>query len=243
MDTIRLNKYLSSQGIISRRAADELISKKQVSVNGKIATLGQKINPNFDKIYVNHQKIINQLTNPIYLILHKPKGYITTIKDELGRPSVYSLVPNSPRIYPVGRLDQDTTGLLLFTNNGELTNQLTHPKFLKPKTYQVTHTGQLQARQIQQMEQGIWLKDYKTKPAAIKILTNTRFEITITEGKYHQIRRMCGIVGVNLIHLHRQTFANLNLSNLLPGQWRYLTDSEISLLHKLNYTRYNQVTK
>lgn len=231
MNLVRLNKYLSSQGLASRRAIDELISKKQISVNGQTATMGQKIDPNFDKIYLNHKLISNKSISFVYLMLHKPKGYITTTKDELNRPNVQQLIPQVPRIYPVGRLDQDTTGLLLFTNDGNLTNTLTHPKFFKSKTYQVTHTGSLNPRQLEQLKRGVWLKDYKTKPAEINVLTSTRFEITISEGKYHQIRRMCGIVGVNLIHLHRLTFASLHLGSLQPGSWRYLTASEISLLH------------
>lgn len=239
MSSLRLNKYLTVQGLVSRRTADNLILQKQIRVNGKLAVLGQKVNPESDKIYIKDKLISNQNNTLVYLMLHKPKAYVTTTKDELNRPNVQSLVPASPRIYPIGRLDQDTTGLLLFTNDGNLTNNLTHPKFLKPKTYQVTHTTNLDAYQIRQLEQGVWLRDYKTKPAKVKILTNTRFEITINEGKYHQIRRMCGILGINLIHLHRQSFAEVQLGQLKVGTWRYLTESEISLLRKSSHTSYN----
>ncbi len=239
MSSLRLNKYLTIQGLVSRRGADNLILQKQIKVNGKLATLGQKVDPELDKIYIKNKLVSNQNNTLVYLMLHKPKGYITTTKDELNRPNVQSLVPASPRIYPIGRLDQDTTGLLLFTNDGSLTNNLTHPKFLKPKTYQVTHTTNLETYQIRQLEQGIWLRDYKTKPAKVKILTSTRFEITIGEGKYHQIRRMCGILGINLIHLHRQSFADIQLGQLKVAAWRYLTESEISLLRKSSHTSYN----
>lgn len=228
---LRINKYLSSLGIASRRHVDNLILLKKISINGKIANLGQKIDPINDQIYLNGKKISGSIQKSfIYLLLNKPPGIVTTTKDEQGRPTVLDLVKTPVRVVPVGRLDQYTSGLLLLSNDGELTYRLTHPRFHISKTYLVTFSGVIKTSQIRELQKGVMLADGPTLPAQINNLKGNSFEITITQGKNRQIRRMCQKVGIQLAQLHRLSIGPITLKDLPEGSSRNLSPEEVKKL-------------
>jgi len=229
MVTIRINKYLASQGLASRRQVDELIHQEIITINGNLAKPGDKIDPIIDKIFIDNQEFIPVVQTPIYIMLHKPMDYVTTAFPQKYQKSVFELIDNSIRLFPVGRLDKNTTGLLLFTNDGELTYRLTHPRFEKTKSYTVRHTG-VKVDQLQHIADGVVLDGAFTSPAKIKTQDSSQFEITIHEGRNRQIRRMCEQVGIELVSLHRHEFHGLFLGDLPLGRWRYLTKQEIILL-------------
>lgn len=233
MEQIRLQKYLAEKGIASRRKCEELISQGKVIVNGKVAEIGQKINPEIDEILYNNKIIKNSYEDKIYILLNKPIDVVTTVKDQFGRQSVLDLVKVKQRIVPVGRLDMYTSGALILTNDGDFVYKLTHPKHEITKTYTVTIIGNIVEEELQQLRDGVKIDDYITKPAKVKILkidnekNISRIEITIHEGKNRQIRKMCEAIGKKVIALHRSKIGNLDVKDLKIGQWRYLKDYEV----------------
>lgn len=232
----RLQKVISQAGFASRRRAEELIQTGRVRVNGQVAALGCKVDPECDLIEVDGQPLTSA-SHRIYVLLNKPAGFLCTRYDPQGRPRVVDLVPVDERIYPVGRLDMDTEGLLLLTNDGELTHLLTHPSFGVPKTYQAWVSGVPGQAAIKQLRQGVVLEDGLTAPARVNTLRRAPdgalVEITIHEGRNRQIRRMLEAVGHPVRSLRRTGFGHLTLRGLAAGKWRYLTANEIQELRRL----------
>lgn len=237
---IRIQKFLSSAGIASRRKAEELIKHGRVKVNGKIIeSMGLKIDPENDEIKVDN-KIVKGNQKKIYIMLNKPKGYISSVSDPFNRPTVIDLVDidNKDGLHPVGRLDYDSEGLLILTNDGELTFKLTHPKYEINKTYIVEVKGRPSSQEMHMLSKGIKLEDgLITKPAKVKIKelknNNAVLEFIIHEGKKRQIRRMCKAIGHPVITLKRTKIGNLALKNLNTGKWRFLNEEEIQYLKNI----------
>ena len=239
---MRLNKFLAQAGVSSRRGADLLIQSGRVTVNGiKIEELGILIDEKKDEIRVNGKRVFLP-EKFIYILLNKPRGYLCTVKDSFGRPTVLDLVGKDKKVFPVGRLDLDTEGVLLVTNDGELTYQLTHPKFQVEKTYLVTLKGKINQKTLTEFHKGIKLEDGKIAKGEVKILKippeaglkmekdNSVLELKLKEGRKREIKRMCKAVGFSVTHLVRTRFANLTCKNLKPGAWRYLKEREIDKL-------------
>ncbi len=234
-NTQRLNKYLANLGICSRRNVKNFLKANNVSVNGqRVTEQGFRIDPKKDAILLNGKKIA--LPKYVYFLLNKPKGVVSTTADEYGRKNVISLIPTEKRIYPVGRLDKDTTGLLLLTNDGELTNHLIHPKYHVDKVYRLTIQGHANDVQLKALRNGVLLDDGITSPAKVSVLfiKNGVSEITMTihEGRNRQIRRMCETVGINLLALERISFGPIRLGSLKSASYRVLTEKEINELKK-----------
>ena len=235
---MRLNKFLAQAGIASRRGADKLICEGRVSVNGRqVEDLGLKIDAEKDIVEVDGRRV-KRIESPSYIMLNKPPGIIVSLKDNFGRPTVMDLLPSlKKRVFPVGRLDYNSQGLLLLTNDGQLAYRLTHPRFKIKKVYLVRIRGELEPKKISRLEKGIILDGKKTAPARIKIIKSTSkgvyLSIEIYEGRKREIRKMLEAVGCSVVYLQRIKFGPLNLGNLKKGQWRYLTSREISLLKKL----------
>lgn len=231
----RLNKFLAESGVGSRRECDRLIADGAVKINGKVALLGAIVEDG-DRVTV-HDKRIGDKQKSVYLMLHKPKGYITTVKDDLGRKTVMELVHVNVRLYPVGRLDYDTEGLLILTNDGELANRLTHPRNEIDKTYIARISGILTPTERASLEKGVLVDGVKTAPARVKILKqdqhHTRCEVTIHEGRNHQVKKMFAAVGKEVEFLKRVAIGDLRLGGLKRGDTRYLTESEVEYLKKL----------
>lgn len=235
----RLQKVISMAGIASRREAEKLIVEGKVRVNGKLVTeLGTKVDSKRDKIYINGKPI--NIEKKVYILFNKPKGVVTTVKDPEGRKTVIDFMKNiSERVYPVGRLDYNTEGLLLLTNDGELTNILTHPRHNINKTYEVTVDGIVEEEKLDKLRAGIKLDDGMTAPAVVQVLNydyetqRTKFSIIIHEGRNRQVRRMCEAIGYRVRNLKRTKFAFLTLTGLRRGQYRHLTLEEIELLKNL----------
>ena len=231
--SIRLNKYLANQGVASRRDIKSLLKEQILTVNGVRETEpGTRINPQKDHIKLNGKRIYPPKL--VYYLLNKPMGIISTTADEYGRKNVLSLIPTKERIYPVGRLDKDTTGLILLTNDGELTNQLTHPKYHVYKVYRLSVHGKVNNAQYTALRNGVLLDDGITAPAKVKLVSEAGgksiLEITIHEGKNRQIRRMCETVGLTLESLQRIQFGPIRIENLKLGKFRELTKKEIEML-------------
>lgn len=232
----RLQKYLAQAGVASRRKCEELILDGKVQVNGKIVTeLGSKVDPLNDYVRVNGKPVKKEF--PVYILLNKPIGVVTTASDEKGRKTVLDLIRISQRIFPVGRLDMNTSGLLLLTNDGTLANGLMHPRHEVDKRYRAEVQGNLTDQQITQLEQGIMLDDGITAPAKVRLLkresNKSLFEITIHEGRNRQVRRMCDAVGHPVISLIRVKLAFLTVDGLQTGHWRHLTVEETDRLYKI----------
>lgn len=234
MEEIRLQKYIAECGIASRRKAEELILEGKIRVNGIIITeLGTKINPSKDIVEYNN-KVIEPEQRNVYILLNKPIGYVTTVKDQFNRPSVLDLVKVKERIVPVGRLDFYTSGALILSNDGDFVYKITHPKHEVNKTYNVTVKGIINEDEIEDLRSGVKIDNYITKPAKVKILKTdkdkniSRIQITIHEGKNRQIRKMCEAIGKKVLALHRSKIGNIDVKDLKIGEWRYLTDAEIS---------------
>ncbi len=231
----RLQKVMARAGIASRRRCEEMISSGIVKVNGKVVTeLGTKVDPYRDKIVVAGEPLILN-SRKRYILMYKPRGYITTLSDEKGRKKVTDLLRGVPeRVYPVGRLDYDSEGLLLLTNDGDLTFALTHPRHRVPKTYLARVTGVPETAKLEQMAKGLVLEDGLTAPARVRLLEsregNALLEITIHEGRKRQVRRMCEYIGHPVLRLKRTRFGNLSIENMRPGQYRHLTGEEVKCL-------------
>ena len=224
---MRLNAFLAKAGLASRRGADELIKAGQVTVNGKTGQLNDDVSEK-DVVKVNNQQI--KLRKSRYILLYKPSGYITTLKDPHGRRKVTDLIKIPERIVPAGRLDYDTTGALLLTNDGELANALMHPRFEADKVYEARVEGSITPEILSKLSSGVKLEDGKTAPAKARQLTDDKIELTIHEGRKHQVKRMLAAVGLPVKELHRSRYAGLDLTGLKSGQWRALTPSEIARL-------------
>ncbi|MDD6807860.1 MAG: pseudouridine synthase [Oscillospiraceae bacterium] len=235
-EKVRLQKYMAECGIASRRKSEELISKGKVKVNGRLAKIGDKINPLEDKVTVDGQKIQTE-KNHVYIMLHKPRGFITTMSDEMDRKCVAELVSDvGVRVYPVGRLDKDSEGLLLLTNDGEFANNMTHPSKHVPKLYRVTVRPGITEEQITQLTSGIMIDGKITLPANVRVVTQEPgrvvLEITICEGRNRQIRKMCEELGLEVARLKRIAIGPIKLGMLEQGKWRNLTPEEVRALKR-----------
>lgn len=231
---MRINKYLSESGVCSRRAADKLIEEGVVKINGKIAKTGVDVQPGEDRITVNG-KVINLASQYEYYIMNKPKGYICTVKDDKDRKTVMDLMPPLPtRVFPVGRLDYDTEGLLILTNDGDLTYKLTHPKNEIPKTYVVKTEKPVTEKEIAQLRGGVVIDGVRTKKCNVTLVktfkTGSKLQITITEGRNRQIRKMIEAVGHSVDFLKRIKVGDLTVSGLNRGEVRKLRPEEIDYL-------------
>ncbi|MEA5094360.1 MAG: pseudouridine synthase [Sedimentibacter saalensis] len=234
MEEERLQKYIARCGISSRRKAEDLILNGCVKVNGIVVTeLGTKINPEKDVVLVDNKKI-SETEGFIYIKLYKPEGYVTTVKDQFGRKTVIDLVDITERIYPIGRLDYNTSGLLLLTNDGDLANKLMHPKYHIYKTYIAEVEGRMSDEAVMRLKSGVKIEDYKTAPAIVnivKISSNSSIvQVRIYEGKNRQVRKMLDAVGHPVRTLKRISFGKINLGDLKPGAWVHLNEEEIKFL-------------
>ena len=244
MQEERLQKIISQAGIASRRAAEKMILEGRVRVDGQVVReLGTKVDPAAHTILVDGKKIAGEEQH-VYLLLNKPKGYLSTAKDDRGRRTVLDLLPEvRERVYPVGRLDNNTEGLLLITNDGALMNGLLHPRFEVEKTYHAGVTGKLTEEKLQMLRDGLLLEDGMTAPAKVSLLPEcepgerarglTRAAITIHEGRNRQVRRMFAAVGCDVKSLKRVRFAGLTLKGVARGQPRALTEEEVTSLYRL----------
>lgn len=235
---MRLNKYIAECGVASRRGADKLISEGKVKVNNKTVTaLGTEINEYNDTVMVDERKIA-LVKRDIYIVLNKPKGCVTTVKDDKGRKTVMDYISvKDKRLFPIGRLDYDTEGLVILTNDGDMAQKLTHPSNEIPKTYVAKVEGELKEADVAKLRNGIPLDGTMTHRSKVKILgvenNITRVEITIYEGRNRQVRRMFEYIGANVIFLKRTKIGDLRLGGLGRGMSRYLSDKEIDILKRL----------
>ena len=237
---MRINKYLASCNIASRRKSEEIILSGRVKVNSKVVTeLSYDIDEKNDIVLLD-DKEIKPSENLVYIVLNKPEGYITTVKDQFDRPSVLDLITDiKERIYPVGRLDYETSGLLILTNDGDLTYTLTHPKHSVYKTYMAIVKGIPTENELENFRDGLYIVDYKTAPAKIKVVkTNLEknysiCKIQIHEGKNRQVRKMCRAINHPVLRLKRVSVGNLNIKDVEIGKYRYLTSDEIAYLKSL----------
>ena len=231
---MRLQKFLARAGVASRRASENLMTAGRVAVNGEVVTeLGAKVDPLVDEVAVDGKQVhLNDA--PVTIMLHKPAGVITTMKAQSDRPIVADLVPTGayPGLYPIGRLDADTTGLLLFSTDGELGNALLHPSRHVSKTYLARLAKPLADEAAASLRKGVELDDGPAQPAEVAIVDKSRklVRITVHEGRYHQVKRMFEAVGDPVVSLHRESFGPLRLGKLKPGEWRVLTDDEAAAL-------------
>lgn len=229
----RLQKILSARGVASRRKAEDMILSGQVLVNGKVAALGDSADPDVDRILVAGKELPAE-NKSVYILLNKPRGYVTTLSDEKGRPNAAQLVADCGiRVYPVGRLDMDSEGLLLFTNDGEFANTLMHPKHEVEKTYDVWVKGYVPGAE-RKLAQPIELDGYRISKPLVRLLQQegdkARFHVTIHEGRNRQVRRMCQAAGMEVTRLRRIREGKLHLGKLKSGTWRYLTEEEVASL-------------
>jgi 23S rRNA pseudouridine2605 synthase len=227
---VRLNAYLARAGVASRRAADELIKAGRVLVNGEPGELNTFVGSG-DSVEVDGRPVGKQRL--AHLLLHKPAGVVTTARDPQGRPTVMRTIPPEPRVVPVGRLDADTTGALLLTNDGQLAHRLAHPRYRVDKVYEVEVEGDPSPDTLLRLAGGVELDDGRTAPAQVRKLRRGRIELTIHEGRKHQVKRMCEAVGHPVRRLHRSRYAGLDLENLEPGESRVLTREEVAALRRL----------
>jgi 23S rRNA pseudouridine2605 synthase len=228
---MRLNAFLARAGVASRRKADELIVAGRVTVNGEPGQLNTFVSAD-DVVELDGETVTKQRLS--YVLLHKPEGVVTTASDPGGRPTVVDLVEHDARVVPVGRLDADTTGALLLTNDGPLSHRLAHPRYAVDKVYEVEVEGSPSAEALRQLAEGIELEDGRTAPAEVRLLGPSRIELTLHEGRKHQVKRMCEAVGHPVASLRRSRYATLTLDGLEPGEWRELSDEEVQALRKLS---------
>jgi 23S rRNA pseudouridine2605 synthase len=226
---VRLNAYLARAGVASRRRADELIKASRVTVNGERGQLNTFVQAN-DRVEVDGKPVSAQ--GLAYVLLHKPAGVVTTARDPQGRPTVVDLVAVPERVVPVGRLDADTTGALLLTNDGPLAHRLAHPRYGVEKVYDVDVEGEPDAAALQALAEGVELEDGVTAPATVRCLAPSRLELTLHEGRNRQVKRMLAAVGHPVRRLHRSAYAGLTLTGLGPGDWRPLEAQEVAALRK-----------
>ena len=237
MKEIRLQKYISDAGIMSRRAAEEQIKNGNVSVNGHLAELGMKINPSSDVVTVKGKRIVYEKREYTYIMMNKPRGYLSSTSDDRGRKCVTDLLQGiDARVYPVGRLDLISEGLLLLTDDGELKNRLTHPSTSLSKLYRVKVSGDVSESQYEILTSPLVIDGYEIKPVDISVgerdESGTVLKMTLVEGRYRQIRKMCEAADLTVKRLSRVSIGNLKLNNLPVGKWRYLTADEVEYLYK-----------
>ena len=236
--TERLQKIMSEFGVASRRKCEEMITAGKVRVNGCLITeQGCKVDKEKDIIEVDG-KILKGSDDKLYILLNKPVGYITSVKDQFGRPTVLDLLKGiSTRVFPIGRLDYDTEGLIILTNDGSLTYRITHPKHKIDKIYRALVRGEVNQKDVVSISRGIEIEDYVTAPGKLEIVKyskgNSIIDITIHEGKNRQVRKMCLAMGHDVLRLKRIRIEKIGLGSLKAGEWRYLTDSEIKYLNEL----------
>jgi 23S rRNA pseudouridine2605 synthase len=236
--TIRLQRFLAQAGVASRRHAEELITQGRVKVNGRVVTeLGTKVDPAEDKVVLAGRRV--RVEDLCYLLMNKPRGTVTTLSDPEGRPTVKELLPRNQteRVFPVGRLDFNTEGALLFTNDGDLMHALLHPSHKVAKVYHAKLRGKVPPERIERLRRGVPLPSGRTQPAEAFVLgeteTNTWIELLLTEGRTHQVKEMAEAIGHPVVKLMRVSFAGLTLEGLRPGQTRPLTTAEVEELRKL----------
>ena len=226
MALMRLQKFLSAAGVCSRRKGEVLMAAGRVRVNGQTVTaMGTKIDPARDRVEVDGRRVVDR-SRLLYLALHKPEGVVTSC-EQADTPVVLDLIDLDARIYPVGRLDKDSTGLVLLTNDGRLHHRLLHPSFDHEKEYDVTVDRPLPEGALRRLARGMPLMGTRTRPARVTRTSASRFRIVLQEGKNRQIRRMVRKVGHKVLHLHRIRVASIQLGDLKPGQWRHLTPEEV----------------
>lgn len=236
MASVRLQRVLAQAGIASRRAAEQVIASGRVRVDGRVVTeLGTKVEPRRSRIEVDGQRIVP--ASLVYVVLHKPRGVVSTLRDPQGRPTVHDLLAEAAaRLYPIGRLDFNTSGALLATNDGDFAEGLMHPRRAVPKTYIVKLQGELAEGDARAWRQGVRLEDGMTRPARVKILRyegkKTWIELTLVEGRNRQVRRMGDATGFRVMRLARTSFAGVTTEGLPPGAWRYLTIDELTALKR-----------
>lgn len=238
MAPIRLQKYFTDCGVMSRRAAEEQIRLGKVRVNGIVASVGDTVEPGVDKVELDGKIIIPMTEESVCIMLNKPRGYVTTMSDEKGRKNVSELVCDlGMRVYPIGRLDMDSDGLLLLTNNGALANKLTHPRHEIPKIYRVSVKGIPNAEQLKRLGSEMKIDGYKILPVKVEMISRARtpeessvLQMTLYEGRNRQIRKMCDAVGLKIRRLSRISIGKIALGSLTPGKWRRLTKKEIDYL-------------
>lgn len=243
-NSIRLQKYMSENGIASRRKSEEMIAAGKVKVNGRVASLGDKVDPIRDKIVVSGKRVVRNKTK-MYIMLHKPRGYVTTMSDELGRKCVSELVEDAGvRLFPVGRLDRNSEGLLLMTNDGAFSNLLTHPSRHVAKVYRVTVREQVREEHLTKLTEGIMLDGTKTLPCEVHVIergeNRTVLHVVLYEGRNRQIRRMCEAVGLTVIRLKRTEIAGVRLGMLPQGKWRELNEKEMQHLTNVSVAKRNE---
>ncbi len=233
---MRLNKYLADCGIASRRACDKLIEEGKVKVNGKIAKVGCMVEEDVDRIEVVGKRL-EPKKRDYYIVLHKPKGYVTTSNDEFGRKTVMDLIDIKSRLYPVGRLDYDTEGLLILTNDGYIANKLTHPSHEIDKVYIARVSGELTRSEISQLEKGVMVDGIQTAPAIVQVMSgdehHTRVKITIHDGRNRQVKKMFEAVGREVEFLKRTSVGKIKLGGLSRGTYRFCSQKEIDYLRSL----------
>ena len=227
----RLQKVLARAGLGSRRVCEDVIAAGRVRVNGERAALGRRVDPEADVVEVDGVPI-GVAPGLVYFLLNKPVGVVTTADDPQGRPTVVELVPDDPRVFPVGRLDADTEGLLLLTNDGSLTHRLTHPSFGVDKEYLASVQGQPTRGELRRLREGVELDDGPTAPAQVSLVAPSLVRITIHEGRNRQVRRMCEAIGHPVERLVRHRIGPLTDKKLRPGQWRELTQDEVRALER-----------
>ncbi len=231
---MRLNAYLARAGVASRRGAEDLIREGRVRVNGEVAGLATFVDAG-DRVELDGRALAPE---PLaYVLLHKPAGVVTTARDPHGRPTVVGLVGHERRVVPVGRLDADTTGALLLTNDGALAHRLMHPRYEVDKVYEVEVEGDLSDEALRRLAAGVELGDGRTAPARVRRLGPSRLELTLHEGRKHQVKRMCEGVGHPVRRLHRRAYAGLTLEGLAPGRWRELSRDEVDALRAVATAR------
>ena len=241
-EKIRLQKFLADAGILSRRAAEQEIERGNVRVNGHVATIGSKVDPKVDAIVFQGKRILLSKQKPVYIMMNKPRGYLCAISDDRGRKCVTDLLTGvSERVYPVGRLDLISEGILLLTNDGELTYRLTHPSHEIPKVYRVKVEGMVSEEQLEILSSELDIDGHRIRPADVvvhKIFENdTTLSITICEGRNRQIRKMCEQAGLEVKRLNRISIGQLKLNGLSVGRWRYLEPKEIDYLYKATHMK------
>ena len=238
MEFIKIQKFFTDHGIMSRRAAEEEIKKGRVNINGKPAEIGMRIDPEKDVVTYLGKEIKPTQTKNVYVLLNKPRGIVTTMSDEKGRTTVKMLVKDvGTRVYPVGRLDLDSDGLLILTNDGELTNILTHPRHTIPKIYEVTVSGDVSEEQMKILRSPLVLDGYEILPVKVEVMSGgkeTVLKMTLFEGRNRQIRKMCEAAELRIKKLSRVAIGDISLGNLPVGKWRYLTENEVAMLYGKN---------
>ncbi len=235
MESLRIQKYLSDCGVMSRRAAEKEIAAGRVKVNGAVAQIGQKIDPDTDEVVYKGKVVKKEIKSYTYIMLNKPVGYVTTMSDESSRPCVRDLVSDvGVRVYPVGRLDMYSEGLLIMTNDGELTNKLTHPKHEIPKIYHVKVDEEINSDKLRFLGRRMNIDGYDIEPVKCEVVTRkdgfTVLRMTLYEGRNRQIRKMCEAAELKVLSLKRIAIGELSLGNLKPGEWKKMSASQIKYL-------------